>query len=196
MSRLRQAQALMTATTAAPIPTNALNGTNRDCGQYYMVQNGDTCNLISVKKSISLSDLYFLNPEINANCTNLLRGLSYCVEPVGCISTYANYTTGATSVNPCLSLPAPTTCFRPLTGYPTTSLMAGNVSFSRATQTATSAWVPTPIPTLPPAPGTISGCAFYQNYFVINETISGGPLTVNECSYIAQSWEVQVSDLE
>lgn len=137
-----------------------------------------------------------MNPEINANCTNLIRGRSYCVEAVGSISTYANYSIGATTVNPCFRLPAPTSCFRPMAGLPTAPLIAGNVSFSRPTQTATSTYTPVPIPTFPTAPGTISGCYAYQNYFVVNETISGGPLTVNDCSYVAQSWEVLIPDLE
>jgi hypothetical protein len=55
------------------------------------VRSGDYCNLISVRERISLKDFYFLNPEINANCTNLLRGVSYCVAPVGDISTYPAY---------------------------------------------------------------------------------------------------------
>lgn len=32
------------------------------------------CALVTSKNSISLSDFYFLNPELNANCTNLWAG--------------------------------------------------------------------------------------------------------------------------
>jgi len=49
---------------------------------------------------MSLNDFVFLNPSINSNCTNLLYGISYCVEPVGDINTYPGrpgyHTPGAT----------------------------------------------------------------------------------------------------
>lgn len=53
------------ATTPAPIPTNVADGTNTYCGQYYMALQGDYCNMILVKYSISLADFVFLNPAIN-----------------------------------------------------------------------------------------------------------------------------------
>lgn len=82
-----------TAVSAAPIPTNARDGSNRKCGSWYNVQSGDYCNLVTMKYSISLEDFVFLNPSINSNCTNLLLGISYCVEPVGDskISTYQKW---------------------------------------------------------------------------------------------------------
>lgn len=93
-----------TATAAAPVPTNAKDESNRNCGQWYNVEAGDFCNLVTIKYGISLQDFVFLNPSINVNCTNLLLGrhptttmsctghvlaknyrldISYCVEPVG-----------------------------------------------------------------------------------------------------------------
>jgi len=53
-----------------------------------------------VKYSISLSDFYFLNPELNSNCTNLWANASYCILPVGDISTYAGYGGAATTTIP------------------------------------------------------------------------------------------------
>lgn len=72
-----------TASIAAPVPTNAKDESNRNCGDWYNVVEGDYCNLITMKYGISLPDFVFLNPSINANCTNLLMDISYCVEPVG-----------------------------------------------------------------------------------------------------------------
>lgn len=69
--------------TAAPVPTDVANGTNTSCGKYYKVVPGDYCNMIVIKFGISLSDFIFLNPVINANCTNLFAYESYCVESVG-----------------------------------------------------------------------------------------------------------------
>ncbi|KAL4872891.1 hypothetical protein BDV12DRAFT_192829 [Aspergillus spectabilis] len=47
---------------------------------------------LTVMMGISLSDFYFLNPEVNSpNCTNLLTGYAYCVQAVGDISTYPGY---------------------------------------------------------------------------------------------------------
>jgi hypothetical protein len=72
-----------TATSAAPIPTNAKDESNRNCGSWYNVEAGDYCNLVTVRYGIFLDDFVFLNPSINENCTNLLLGISYCVAPVG-----------------------------------------------------------------------------------------------------------------
>lgn len=72
-----------TASSAAPVPINAKDESNRQCGQWYNVVTGDYCNLVTMKYGISLSDFIFLNPSVNENCTNLLRDISYCVEPVG-----------------------------------------------------------------------------------------------------------------
>ncbi|KAH6699753.1 hypothetical protein BKA61DRAFT_706408 [Leptodontidium sp. MPI-SDFR-AT-0119] len=77
-----------TPTTAAPIPANTAEGSNKPCGRWYEVQSGDYCNLVTLKFAISLSDFLFLNTGINSNCTNLYAAESYCVQAVGDINTY------------------------------------------------------------------------------------------------------------
>jgi hypothetical protein len=72
-----------TATSAAPVPTNAKDESNKKCGSWYNVEAGDYCNLVTIRYGIFLDDFVFLNPSINENCTNLLLGVSYCVSPVG-----------------------------------------------------------------------------------------------------------------
>jgi hypothetical protein len=64
----------ITATAAAPVPSNARDLSNRECGMWYEVSSGDYCNLLVLRFGISLPDFIFLNPTINANCTNLLLG--------------------------------------------------------------------------------------------------------------------------
>ena len=54
------------APTAAPVPSSVAAGTNTQCSQYYLVQPGDYCNLLTIKFAISLADFIFLNPAINA----------------------------------------------------------------------------------------------------------------------------------
>ena len=54
------------AVTAASVPTDIANNTNKKCGMYYDVVPGDYCNLVVLKFSISLADFVFLNPDINA----------------------------------------------------------------------------------------------------------------------------------
>ncbi|KAF2856399.1 carbohydrate-binding module family 50 protein [Plenodomus tracheiphilus IPT5] len=78
-----------TATSAAPVPTDAKDESNRKCGSWYNVEAGDYCNSVTMRYGVSLEDFVFLNPSINSNCTNLLLGISYCVEPVGDINTYS-----------------------------------------------------------------------------------------------------------
>ena len=85
-----------TFNTPVPIPTSTVPNTTLNCGEYYLVQTGDDCSTISLKFNIALTDFLFLNPEVFANCTNLWLNYSYCVAPVGSISTYPGYG-GATS---------------------------------------------------------------------------------------------------
>ncbi|KAL3421595.1 LysM domain-containing protein [Phlyctema vagabunda] len=88
-------------TTAAPEPTNVGQNTTTRCGRFYEVKSEETCQTISQKFSIPLDDFYFLNPEVNTNCTNLLADVSYCVQPVGYISTYPGYGgTTSSSIQP------------------------------------------------------------------------------------------------
>ncbi|KAA8895206.1 hypothetical protein FN846DRAFT_818519 [Sphaerosporella brunnea] len=88
-----------TATTDAPLPTDAAPNSTVHCGRWYEVQDGDYCALITTKNQISLADFYFLNPMLDANCTNLWNATSYCVLPVGDISTYPGYA-GTTTLAP------------------------------------------------------------------------------------------------
>ncbi|KAL8789409.1 MAG: hypothetical protein Q9213_001166 [Squamulea squamosa] len=140
------------------VPTNAMTGSNRDCGDWYTIIKGDTCGLVSVANYISLSDLYFLNPEINANCTNLDLGIAYCVEPVGDIHTYPGYTT--TTGGPSITV---------------TPVTFASVNTAITTPTPRAGFHPTPS-YLPQAPGTLSSCYTYHNYNSSHK---------NDCSFIA-----------
>lgn len=80
-----------TFTTPAVAPTDIAANTTTDCGLFYEVQLGDYCNLVCLKFSISLDDFLFLNPAVNSNCTNLFAEESYCVAPVGDLTSYVGY---------------------------------------------------------------------------------------------------------
>ncbi|KAI0905819.1 hypothetical protein F4823DRAFT_113363 [Ustulina deusta] len=78
-------------TTAAPVPTDIATNTTQNCGKFYEVQLGDYCNLVCLKFNINLNDFLFLNPSVNVNCTNLFAEESYCVVPVGDLTSYPGY---------------------------------------------------------------------------------------------------------
>ncbi|KAL8945685.1 MAG: hypothetical protein Q9222_007811 [Ikaeria aurantiellina] len=77
------------ATTAAPVPTDVVDGVDPKCGKYYHVVTGDYCNLIVIRLEITLQDFVFLNPSIDANCTNPLADESCCIQAVRDINTYS-----------------------------------------------------------------------------------------------------------
>ena len=164
-------------TTAAPVPTNARDGSNRYCGQWYMVQAGDFCGSVSLANGISLADFYFLNPNINANCTDLLLGIAYCVQPVGSISTYPGYPT----TTQWLTLPPQTT--RTFT-TPTQSILPSYTgTLSETSQ-------------LPTASGTIPGCFVYRNsqdWDISDPTLNA--TVINSCEYIAYAYDAEVSEI-
>ncbi|KAL4943095.1 hypothetical protein BDV06DRAFT_234966 [Aspergillus oleicola] len=152
------------ATTALPVPTNAMNGSNTDCGYWYTVVEGDQCALISVQFSLSLEDFYFLNPEVDANCTNLWIGKAYCIAPVGTITSYFGYPV----TMPFISITSATfpsvtiTMSTPTTGYVATSSV------------------------MPTASGMLSNCTDYRNYDSTNN--------LNNCRYIAFAEGIALSD--
>jgi hypothetical protein len=128
----------------------------------------DTCALISVENSISLPDFYFLNPEVDHNCTNLDLDVAYCVEPVGDISTYPGYT--VTTSAPWITVP-PATFSSVNTAIPTPSSDPGYVYTTSL---------------LPTASGTVDGCNVYQNYDNADES---------DCSYVAFANQVTTDEL-
>jgi hypothetical protein len=129
---------------------------------------GDTCGLVSVANYISLSDFYFLNPEINENCSNLDLGVAYCVEPVGKLATYSGYTSTG---GPTITVP-PATFSSINTAIPTSSGDPGYMATSSL---------------LPKASGTVQGCYNYRNYDDKNG--------LNDCSYISFAYSVTIDQL-
>ncbi|KAL4995198.1 hypothetical protein BDV10DRAFT_188314 [Aspergillus recurvatus] len=69
------------ATTIAPVPTDAQGQSNTRCATWYDVQEDD-CSTLALQFGIALSDFIFLNPQIDANCTILWLSTSYCVKAV------------------------------------------------------------------------------------------------------------------
>ena len=128
-----------TIDTAATVPKDAHPESNRKCGEWYFVKDGDHCHSISIAKGIALADFYFLNPQVDDKCTNLWLHASYCVKAVGDITTYNGYpiTTAATVFT--RPTPAPTST----TSYP----------------------VLTPPALSARASGTVEGCDKYRNAF-------------------------------
>ncbi|KAH6999051.1 hypothetical protein BKA56DRAFT_665569 [Ilyonectria sp. MPI-CAGE-AT-0026] len=96
-----------TATTAAPVPSDAQPESTKDCGKWYEPPKDQGCAELTNINGITFDDFRFLNPQIDANCTNMWAETSYCIMAVGDINTYANYSgtaviptaTSVTSIN-------------------------------------------------------------------------------------------------
>ncbi|KAL1880755.1 hypothetical protein Daus18300_001369 [Diaporthe australafricana] len=78
-------------TTPAPVPADIAPNTTTNCGLFHETQGGEDCAIIGLQFSISFADLQFLNPMLWDNCTNLWLETSYCVAPVGDITSYPGY---------------------------------------------------------------------------------------------------------
>lgn len=171
---------MSTATSPVSKPTNAPEGSNSRCAQWYVIQEGDYCDSVSIHQNIALKDFYFLNPEINANCTNLLLGLAYCVQAVGDISTYS--------------------------GYPSSSKIYTLTSLTYTTTTST---LPPAAPAsttaftaLPTAPGTVSDCKAYAEYVPVpgltdqsqSPDVSVITDDINSCDYVISGYGIALSD--
>ncbi|KAH9206729.1 hypothetical protein DL95DRAFT_347253 [Leptodontidium sp. 2 PMI_412] len=98
-----------TATVAAP--SNLAFQSTTQCGKYYTVVTGDDCSLIVLNNTITLSLFEAINPSINANCTNLVPGLAYCVSPTADWNTTSTTTTTSGYVSPPDPTPTGTTSY-------------------------------------------------------------------------------------
>ncbi|KAI0595745.1 carbohydrate-binding module family 50 protein [Biscogniauxia sp. FL1348] len=161
-----------TATTAAPVPTDVAPGVNMNCGRYYQVQPDEYCNMIVLRFGISLADFRLLNPDINDNCTNLFAYESYCVMPVGDISSYSSRSGAITT---------------PTTTIPFTSILSLDpVTDSAPIVTSTS---------LPVAAGTREDCSrYFDGAQMLSENISTTSYA-NACEFAAAVWAVSLDDL-
>ncbi|KAL1589377.1 hypothetical protein WHR41_02172 [Cladosporium halotolerans] len=129
-------------------PTNAPDESNKTCGKWYNIVEGDTCSKVTMARGISLSDFLFLNPTVDKDCTNLVLGLAYCVAPIGDIATYVGYPRSRGSAR--ITVPPAT--------FPT-------LNATVATKTNDPGFLFTaPASSLPRAPGTKQECDTYETF--------------------------------
>ncbi|KAF4772343.1 hypothetical protein HAV15_004863 [Penicillium sp. str.  len=78
--------ALRPASTAVSLPTDAVTSSNTDCGHWYQIQDGDTCESVCDKFSISQYNFNFLNPQAALNatssCGSLWKGTATLTHPL------------------------------------------------------------------------------------------------------------------
>ncbi|KAJ7467044.1 hypothetical protein FB451DRAFT_1340517 [Mycena latifolia] len=165
-----------TPTTFAPIPTPTVSGTTSNCSKYYQVQRGDIRNTIVLANAISLPDFLTLNPEIDANCTNLWLDYYYCVVPYLPLSSSSaapvitsNYTSASV-----FEYPLPTALYTP----------------SMVPQVLTAAGVPVPTNA---ASGTWTvGCGYYYNV-VTGDTLATIANTTGVNSTDLTTWNPELA---
>ncbi|OAL51442.1 hypothetical protein IQ07DRAFT_566073 [Pyrenochaeta sp. DS3sAY3a] len=86
--------------TPVPVPGDVAPNVTSRCAQFYRIDAGDDCSTVTLKFNILLKDFYFLNPMLDTGCTNLWLNASYCVQPVGDITTYPGYVGSTTATLP------------------------------------------------------------------------------------------------
>ncbi|CAE6504017.1 unnamed protein product [Rhizoctonia solani] len=69
-------------TSATPAPTGTAPGAPTNCGRWYIVSAGETCNTVILSQGITMADFRAANPQINDGCTNLWADTAYCVYQV------------------------------------------------------------------------------------------------------------------
>ncbi|KAJ7021251.1 hypothetical protein C8F04DRAFT_271090 [Mycena alexandri] len=136
-----------TATAPAALPTPTAPGSTAACGEWAMAVAGDFCSTFALKYSVTLADLYTMNPEINGNCTNLLAGSYYCVEPYPSFSSLTTTAIATSGTN--------------YSAFSTFSYSFPSYTSTVSLETLTPAGVPAPTNV---APGTrTAACGYYYN---------------------------------
>ncbi|KAJ7150210.1 hypothetical protein C8R46DRAFT_1229785 [Mycena filopes] len=122
-------------TAIVPPPGPTPPGTTSKCGGWYFVQPNDFCTKVALSNSVTLGDLQLLNPELNADCTNLWAHTWYCVAafpPLGANAGVSAIPTGTGSFSiGIIALPSATPdAFDYPTGYmdPPPNLAPGSIS--------------------------------------------------------------------
>ncbi|KAL3427963.1 LysM domain-containing protein [Phlyctema vagabunda] len=74
--------AVPSGTGCAPVrpPTFPPPSTTTECCEYIVVGDADTCEGVLQTAGITLAQFRLLNPDVDENCFNLLRGVAYCVN--------------------------------------------------------------------------------------------------------------------
>jgi hypothetical protein len=94
---------LVSNTTNAlpPTPSNAASGSAPSgCAKWYTIAANDNCGTVSTKYGITSAQFLALNPELNAQCTNLGLGQAYCVQsPPSTTTTTSTTSTSSTSTS-------------------------------------------------------------------------------------------------
>lgn len=133
-------QSLVPTTPAAsafePAPTDATPNATLQCLDWYLTEDGDTCDGICQMADIPYSSLYAWNPALGPDCGNLWVSADYCVAGPGWSTVY--YGMGATA----------------------STAASGGTATATATATASGSAVPAPAPT---QPGTTANC---QEWYV------------------------------
>ena len=103
---------------AAPGPTPT--GTTQECYKWHMVVSGDNCQLLQNTLGVTMAQLVAWNPNLKADCSNLMLDAAYCVQgpPLPSASTSSiplttttstTTTTKSTTTSSSSSSPTPTT---------------------------------------------------------------------------------------
>ncbi|KAF7378494.1 hypothetical protein MSAN_00276800 [Mycena sanguinolenta] len=154
-----------TPTATVPPPGQTPPGTTANCGAWYFVEPGNFCQQVALNNSITLDDFITLNPEINANCTNLWAEYFYCVAafpPLSATSTIPMVTSNATAVGTLLVMSL-TTATTPLTtqDLPSATGMPAPTNIAAGTVANGCAWYYTM--------DAGFNCTWIESYFNISE---------------------------
>jgi hypothetical protein len=184
--------------TPVPVPTDAATGSNRRCGLWYTTISGDVCGSISGQYSISLKDFYFLNPDVDDQCTNLQPATAYCVKAVGDITTYIGYDgVSATVTAACDTAFPAASCYQDPATLPSVPFLEPDATFTRPSKASITSATKTvsyasrvPSPT---APGSRTDCDRYAQYVSTGDEAIDK--SVNSCISVASYYEVTVGQL-
>ncbi|CAO2651320.1 Nn.00g096170.m01.CDS01 [Neocucurbitaria sp. VM-36] len=171
---------VVSPTLPASIPSNAHPDSNKKCGRWYEIQKGDICQALSIEFGISLRAFYFLNPQIDSQCSNLWLETSYCVQPVGDMASYPGFSTSN---------------FITLTPTSFETATASSFPLLAMTLTATSQ--------LPLASGTVEDCYEYRNHVpipaIVDQAFSNNIRPVdtlqNDCEFVSSKYNVELDQL-
>ncbi|KAH9999575.1 hypothetical protein F4779DRAFT_622702 [Xylariaceae sp. FL0662B] len=104
-----------TPIAAAPLPSNAMAGSTRDCAEWHTVEEGDTCEkIIPLGSSLTFQQFLIINTDVNANCTNLWLGYAYCIQPVTPVELPATTTFARPPPSPTSTIVVPSETQLPL----------------------------------------------------------------------------------
>jgi LysM repeat protein len=101
------------SSTTIPPPGPTPTGTTKQCYKWHTIVKDDNCALLQNTLGVTMAQLMAWNPDLKADCTNLILGDAYCVQGPPLPSTSTTTTSSSSTTTKATTTSTSTTTTKP-----------------------------------------------------------------------------------